>query len=216
VKVEPSLSAKKKTKATRLSDHPTSVYSRSSFDKNWHKRYFLFEKFDEGINLDEESWAMVIPEAVAEYIAVKCKCDTVLDGFCGAGGSSIKLANTCSWVIANDICKNKLRFLQNNAKVYSAENIEITNQDFLKFEGIEPDVVLLAPPFNPEKNLVFNCLDPANMDPPLDKVFAKAIKLSKNVAMLLPPNINVEKLGELIAKAYIDANIPSSSCSIKI
>lgn len=30
---------------------------------------------------------------------------------------------------------------------------------------------------------------------PLDKLFAKAIQLSKNIVILLPPNINVRKLG---------------------
>jgi trimethylguanosine synthase len=134
--VESSSIAKKKTNLTRAYDRPTNNYTDSCFDKYWNKRYLLFEKFDEGINLDEESWYSVTPEAVAEYIASKIKCDTVLDGFCGAGGDSIKLANTCSHVIANDICKIKLRCLKNNAKVYCVENIETINEDFLKLEGI--------------------------------------------------------------------------------
>ena len=37
------------------------------------------------------------------------------------------------------------------------------------------------------------------MKPPLDKIFAKAIRMSKNIVMLLPPNVSVQKLGELIA-----------------
>ena len=64
------------------------------------------------------------PEAVAEYIAKKIRCEVVLDGFCGAGGDSIKLANTCSRVIANDIDFRKTNCLNNNAKVYGASNIE--------------------------------------------------------------------------------------------
>lgn len=51
---------------------------------------------------------------------------------------------------------------------------------------------------------------------PLDQIFAKAIKMSKNIVMLLPPNISVHKLGELIASEYIRSGIPSSTCSIKI
>jgi hypothetical protein len=38
------------------------------------------------------------------------------------------------------------------------------------------------------------------MKPPLNKIFAKAIQLSKNIVILLPPNMNVKKLGELIAR----------------
>jgi hypothetical protein len=41
------------------------------------------------------------------------------------------------------------------------------------------------------------------MKPPLDKIFGKAIQFSKNIAMMLPPNINVRKLGELIAREYM-------------
>jgi hypothetical protein len=54
------------------------------------------------------------------------------------------------------------------------------------------------------------------MKPPLNKIFAKAIQLSKNIAILLPPNMNVKKLGELIAREYIESKIPSIGCSIKI
>ena len=46
-----------------------------------------------------------------------------MDGFCGAGGDAIKLANTCSRVVANDVCSRKLQCLNTNAKVYCAENI---------------------------------------------------------------------------------------------
>lgn len=71
-----------------------------------------------------------------------------MDGFCGAGGCAIKFSNTCSRVIANDICMVKLRCLETNAKVYCAENIEMLNENFLNLEGIEPDVVYLGPPYN--------------------------------------------------------------------
>lgn len=59
-----------------------------------------------------------------------------MDAFCGAGGDAIKLANTCSRVIANDIDHRKLKCLNNNAKVYCTENIEMLNQNFLELENI--------------------------------------------------------------------------------
>lgn len=54
------------------------------------------------------------------------------------------------------------------------------------------------------------------MNPPFNKIFAKSIQLSKNIVILLPPNINIKKLGELIAREYIDSKSPSPTCSIKI
>lgn len=72
--------------------------------KYWYKRYYFFEKYDQGIRLDKQAWFSVTPQAVAEHVAARLKGDhTVLDGFCGAGGDSIQLSKTCKHVIANDI-----------------------------------------------------------------------------------------------------------------
>jgi trimethylguanosine synthase len=108
--------------------------------------------------LDDESWLTGTPEAVAEHVASKIKCDTVLNGYCGAGGDAIKLSSTCSRVIASDACRAKLRCLENNAKIYCVENIEMINEDFLKLEGIEPDVVYLALPFGSSESLIYNSI----------------------------------------------------------
>lgn len=42
-----------------------------------------------------ESWFSVTPQKVAEHIAERCKCDTIIDAFCGAGGNAIQFAVTC-------------------------------------------------------------------------------------------------------------------------
>lgn len=42
-----------------------------------------------------ESWFSVTPEQIAKYIAERCKCDTIIDAFCGAGGNAIQFAFTC-------------------------------------------------------------------------------------------------------------------------
>jgi trimethylguanosine synthase len=45
--------------------------------------------------LDEEGWYSVTPEAIATQIAERCRCDVVLDAFCGVGGNAIAFARTC-------------------------------------------------------------------------------------------------------------------------
>lgn len=35
------------------------------------------------------------PEQIADRIAKRCKCDIIIDGFCGAGGNAIQFATTC-------------------------------------------------------------------------------------------------------------------------
>ena len=45
--------------------------------------------------MDEEGWYSVTPEAIATQIAERCRCDVVLDAFCGVGGNAIAFARTC-------------------------------------------------------------------------------------------------------------------------
>jgi trimethylguanosine synthase len=53
-----------------------------------------------------------------------------LDGFCGAGGDSIKLALNCNRVVSNDIDHRKIKLLENNAAIYGVDNIETMVTDF--------------------------------------------------------------------------------------
>ena len=45
--------------------------------------------------MDEEGWYSVTPERVANQIAERCRCDVVVDAFCGVGGNAIAFAQTC-------------------------------------------------------------------------------------------------------------------------
>lgn len=143
----PSKTAENKTKRTAsfMDDYIQDENNASNVDKFWGKRYYLFQKFDEGISLDEQSWGDVVPEAVAEYIASKIRCDTVLDAFCGVGGLSLKLANTCYRVIANDIDDQKIQCLKRNSSVYSVDNIETRMNDFHEITHLEPDIIVIHP-----------------------------------------------------------------------
>ena len=42
-----------------------------------------------------ESWFSVTPEKIARHIAKRCRCDLIVDGFCGVGGNAIQFAFTC-------------------------------------------------------------------------------------------------------------------------
>ena len=73
----------------------------------------------------------MIPEAVAEYIAARAKCITILDATCGVGSTAIKFANTCHTVIVNDVDYHKLECLDNNAAIYGADNLIRCNKSVL-------------------------------------------------------------------------------------
>lgn len=52
----------KKQKTERIEQ---KKYGEFEFNKHWEQRYILFEKFDEGIKIDENSWTINPPEQVS-------------------------------------------------------------------------------------------------------------------------------------------------------
>ncbi len=58
-------------------------------------RFFSLYATLPGCLLDEEGWYSVTPELIADQIAERCRCDTILDAFCGVGGNAIAFAKTC-------------------------------------------------------------------------------------------------------------------------
>ena len=57
----------------------------------WYQRYYYYSRFDEGIQMDYESWWSVTPEELAAYTANLCIDKVVVDAFCGSGGNVIQV-----------------------------------------------------------------------------------------------------------------------------
>jgi len=96
------------------------------------------------------------------------------------GSVSIRLANlnSCAKVIANEVDKEKLSFLLENAKIYEIDSfLELSNQNFLKIERKNIDVVFVNPP----------SFDWSIQKHNLDAIIGKAMTLAPNLVMLLPP-----------------------------
>jgi len=104
----------------------------------------------------------VTPEAIANQIAERCRCDTVIDAFCGVGGNAIAFAKVCERVIAIDNSATRLALARHNAAVYGVvDRIEFILGDFISFAkslqhlSTHPsssrrrpiDVVFLSPPW---------------------------------------------------------------------
>ena len=175
----------------------TSVTSVSK--KYWYQRYRLFSKFDEDIKIDsEESWYSVTPERIAEHLANRCRCDVIVDGFCGVGGNTIQFARTCHKVIAIDIDPKKIEAAKHNARIYGVEDrIEFIIGDFFQVLPTisTADVVFLSPPWGGPEYVNANIFDVQKMIP-MDgiKVFDTALALTENIAYYLPKNSNVDQL----------------------
>jgi len=45
--------------------------------------------------LDDTGWFSITPHPIAAHIAERCRCDVIVDAFCGVGGNTIEFARTC-------------------------------------------------------------------------------------------------------------------------
>ena len=191
----------------------------AEIEKYWFQRYRLFSRFDEGIILDRESWFSVTPEKIAEHIAERCRCDVVVDAFCGAGGNTIQLAFTCERVIAIDIDRTKIEIARHNAAIYGvADRIEFIVGDYLKLAPyIKADVVFLSPPWggpNYTRAKVFNIK--TMMVPDGETIFELTKGITGSIAYFLPRNVDVEQISRLAGpggKVEIEQNL--LNCKVK-
>ncbi|KIP07423.1 hypothetical protein PHLGIDRAFT_89511 [Phlebiopsis gigantea 11061_1 CR5-6] len=102
--------------------------------KYFFQRERYFSLYAQGCLLDEEGWYSVTPELIANQIAERCRCTTVLDAFCGVGGNTIAFARTCERVIALDTSPTRLALARHNAIIYGVEDrIEFILADYLSF-----------------------------------------------------------------------------------
>ncbi|XP_034946685.1 uncharacterized protein Tgs1 [Chelonus insularis] len=180
---------------------PIEIDNDRDLMKYWVRRYRLFSKFDQGIKLDRESWFSVTPEKIAAHIAERCRCDTIIDAFCGAGGNTIQFAMTCERVIAIDIDEKKIELARNNARVYGVEDrIEFIVGNFLQLaDKLVGDVVYLSPPWGGPS---YAHVDVFNLNTILQPVggqalFKAAQQISSNICYFLPKNVNTLQLAML-------------------
>ncbi|CAH1253670.1 TGS1 [Branchiostoma lanceolatum] len=142
----------------------------------------------------EEGWFSVTPEKIAYHIAERCRCDLIIDAFCGVGGNAIQFAFTCERVIAIDIDPVKLDCARHNAAIYGvADRIEFLQGDFLQLaEGLKADVVFLSPPWGGPDYLTADVFDIKTMI-----IFEKTKEITDNIAYFVPRNADVEQLVSL-------------------
>lgn len=94
-------------------------------DKFWSQRRRLFTLFDQGIQLDKESWYSVTPEAIANHISAYLVGNRenaiIVDPFSGCGGNAIAFAKMerVKLVVCVDKDLEKLKMAASNAAIYN-------------------------------------------------------------------------------------------------
>jgi trimethylguanosine synthase len=60
------------------------------------QRHLYFPQYDRlPLLLDHTGWFSITPYPIAKHIAERCRCDVIIDAFCGVGGNTIEFAQTC-------------------------------------------------------------------------------------------------------------------------
>lgn len=160
---------------------------------------------------------------IADQIAERCRCDVVLDAFCGVGGNAIAFARTCERVIAMDNDVTRLKIARHNALYCGvADRIEFVLCDYVQWareyasragdkEAI--DVVFLSPPWGGDTRssavlttggpeyLSFGGKYPLKAVEPIpgDELFRLTARITPNIAYFLPRNVDVDEVGALAA-----------------
>ena len=168
-----------------------------------------------------EGWFSVTPEKIARHIAKRCRCNVIVDAFCGVGGNTIQFAFTCEkgismfilkkqqnffiflihLVIAIDIDPKKIEMAKQNAKVYGVEDrIEFIQGDFLQLAPtLSADVVYLSAPCG---GPAYGLIDIFDLEKHIDlngyRIFELAKKITPNLVYFLPRNVNIEQVISLM------------------
>lgn len=197
-------------------------------DPDFSQRRRYFSLYDKGCLLDRVGWYSVTPELIANQIAERCRCDTILDAFCGVGGNAIAFAQTCEHVIAIDNDETRLQLARHNAAIYGvADRIEFILGDFIQFAGTlsargktrqggrAVDVVFLSPPWGGPSYLQGSnqSLSETPGHPefrladitPVDglELFKLAERITPNIAYYLPRNTNLQEISDLVESSGV-------------
>nr|CCA24762.1 trimethylguanosine synthase putative [Albugo laibachii Nc14] len=199
------------TKVAKVAEAPLYLQQDRSIMKFWRQRYQLFHRYDQGIEMDYESWYSVTPQAIAEHIAERVRCGTVVDLFAGCGGNTIQLAQTCHHVIAIEIDPLRIHKAKHNAQVYGvSDRIEWICGDALEvISRLQADVIFLSPPWGglnysrdvySLKDMMINesC---SGVD-----LFQLVSKVTENIVYYLPKTTSGDELEALVPKQSISCD----------
>lgn len=127
----------------------------------WNMRHQLFERFDEGIQIDAEGLHSVLPETVCMTIAENIQSKNIIDAFAGVGGMSIALARAGKKITAIEIDVSRFAIAKHNAMIYQVDHqIDfICNDIFKALPTLSGDAIILDPPWGwPSKKKLANFL----------------------------------------------------------
>jgi predicted O-methyltransferase YrrM len=148
------------------------------------------EKTSKDYFMLEEDLRFATNELVATHRAKRLACDTLIEIGCGIGIQTIAFAKTCKHVIAVDIDARKVEYAKANAAKRKVTNITFIAEDGLEtLKKHKGDIVFCDPgrPASEEVRDIFT-----SFSPHLPTLIERAEKITPNIAIELPPQIQTD------------------------
>ncbi|RQX69841.1 RNA cap guanine-N2 methyltransferase [Toxoplasma gondii CAST] len=171
------------------------------------KRFTLFHRFDQGIQLDEDMLWSVSYEDMALQMASCCSCPLLWDAFGGVAGNATHFARGfCGFVVCSELSPERVRMAKHNVSVYGrqvASRVDFVLGDFRHlssriFRRGTFDGIFLAPPWGGpayQASPVFNLRRlGANLD--AFDIVRNAARLAPSAALYLPRNTRLGDIQE--------------------
>ncbi|MCG8687369.1 MAG: trimethylguanosine synthase [Desulfobacterales bacterium] len=162
----------------------------------------IYDKFGNDFIADQQTFLMGIDKRFSGHFATRFKDMVVLETCTGGGFSTISIAKEAKHVITVEIDSNHRYQAINNVKKSGLfERVsfiqgDIMNQDILnivpKIDAafIDPDWAVTG------EDHVYRFIN-SNTQPPADDVLKRIFNLTDNIALILPPFVNISEFKTL-------------------
>ncbi len=175
----------------------------------------IIKKFGKKYQVDNETFIMGIHHLLSDHIAQRFKgYEIVLDSCCGAGFMSISLAKYVNQVIAVEVNPKKLAQAQYNTRIANfPDRIKFILGDILNKSILNEIPSINAAFLDPDWAMAGEVKTThtsklSNMQPSADKLFTEINKITQNIALRLPREIDLSELKDLptheFEKIYLD------------
>jgi 16S rRNA G966 N2-methylase RsmD len=160
------------------------------------------EKFGDDYIADERTFVMGIDQRLAAHFAERFKDLNVLETCTGGGFTTISLARTAKHVFTVEIDKSiQKQAISNVEKADLLTNVSFIHGNILDQSLLDNlpsvDAVFIDPDWSATGPDHVYSFTHSNTKPPADTVLSKIFEITENVAIVLPPLIEVQEFNNL-------------------
>jgi tRNA1(Val) A37 N6-methylase TrmN6 len=160
------------------------------------------EKFGDDYLADERAYTMGIDQRFTKHFAERFSGLNVLETCTGAGFTTLSLARTAKHVFTVEIDEEiQKKAIKNIEKARLSSNVTFVHGSILTTEVLEEvraiDAVFVDPDWAVSGRDHEYRFQRSNTQPPADVVLENMLKITNNVAIVLPPFIRTEEFADL-------------------